>query len=152
MLLFAKCWRWSIDHVKVRPDLFDAKSRYSIKDNGNLHLWVFNLNFNQIPFSVTNFNLIGDKKNKINYSFNFISIFFSFRQRTRLVYPTNQKVKNPTFVSSGERLQGPTAMLVQFAPNSHETFHHKLWARECELWCILQKSKITATNFMTIKN
>ena len=152
MLLFVKCGIWSIDHFKVRPDLFDAKSRYSMKDNGNLHLWVFNLNFNQIPFSVTNLNLIGAKKIKSIWIVIDYQSFFYFRQRTRQVYPTNQKVKNPTFVSSGERLQGPTVMLVQFAPNSHETFLHKLWARECDLWCTLLKSKITTAHFMTMKN
>ena len=98
MLLFAKCWRWSIDHVKVRPDLFDAKSRYSIKDNGNLHLWVFNLNFNQIPFSVTNFNLIGDKENQINWSFNWlISIFFLFQAKNKTSVPNKPKGEKSNF-------------------------------------------------------
>ena len=102
MLLFAKCWRWSIDHVKVRPDLFDAKSRYSIKDNGNLHLWVFNLNFNQIPFSVTNLNLIGDKKTKtiwisITWHWLLMIYFFLFQAKNKTNVPNKPKGEKSNF-------------------------------------------------------
>merc|ERR1712043_119511 len=58
---------------------------------------------------------------------------YVYRAKNKTNVPNKPKGEKSNFRVIWERSQGPTAMLVQFAPNLHETFHHKPWERECEL-------------------